>query len=1369
MKQLKVLSVVVLILDLCLSGFSQEQTKEGETADDLLIKGIEYIHGDDINAAITYFIKALKLDYTKNIYIEILNNMLEGKFAEALKRLDEKRYKSPLEKELKVIQILAADTHFRWAFELKRKHLYIDAIKHLEAAYDIDIIYRPKYSAIELSNIGFLYDFLGKKRDALEYFEKALPIYTSVKDRSSEATTLNNIASVYSFIGKNQNAKEYLEKALLIYHEVGERSGEATTLNGIGMVCSDLGQKQKALEYYEKALPIARELGDRSIEATTLNNIGTVLNDLGKKQNALEYLERAFPIFREVGNRSGEATTLNNIASIFNSLGQKRKALVYHEKVLIIRREVGDISGEATTRNNIGRIYSDLGQKHKALEHIEKALAMANEVGDRSGEAIILDGIGKVYNSLGEKEKALTYYEKALPIHREVEDRTGEATTLNDIANVYNDIGEKQKALEFYENALSIYINSMDKVGEAATLNNIASVYYSLGQIQKVLECYEKALPIVRKIGYQSGEAVTLNNIGCLYSELGQLQNALEYYEKALPIREELGDRLGEATTLNNIGLVYFSLGQTQKALEFFEKVLPICQEVGARFHEATILNNMGIAYNRFGQKQKGEEFCKKSLSVRLKMGDLIGEANSLNSIGSIHYDLDQRQKTLESLEKALLINRKVGDRKGEAVVLNNLGMVYFELGQDQKALDYYHKALLIFQELMNPFGEAGTLNNIGGIYSKLGQKQKAMAYYEKALPILCEVGDLNGEAITLNNLGSIYKDIGQNQKALEYYEKVLPILREVKDLSSEATIFNNIGELYYHLGQKKKGLLIFYVKQAVNALQYLRQNIDNLDSKAKIKYLQSNENTYKSIASQLIFAGRLGEAQQVLDILKDEECFSFFRRESSAYMPKYNPLDYTEFERKWIDLQNILLEKMSSVSTPYHELLIKPNKTPEEEKKLDELKINREKAQIEYRDFLNRMKKEFEAHEDQKKLEIDQISKRSSTLKEFLKSLYLENNGKTVVLNFLVYKSQISVIITTPTAQIIKQSPLFDDKEFNEMIYYYRDMIEKFSKLNRGGNLLPNQDLEKQKEELSRQKSYIETKLYNLIFQTVDKYLEQYGAVNLIVSLDGVLRYIPLSSLYDGKHYMLQKYRIVLLSPTNLKQFEKKQVIENKILGMGASKGCNGFMPLHFVDKEIRAIVNDREKGCTGLINGNAFIDNDFTRETMFSSLKTSSYPFVHIASHFQFSPGDETKNQLLLGDGSTLNLMDIRKEGKLFDGVKLLVLSACQTGMGGNGEEIDGFGELAQQCGAASVIATLWAVDDESTKDLMVKFYSILKRGKVSSKIEALRQAQLQLAGLEDLIDNSMETVSAASGEKADYSHPYYWAPFIMMGNWR
>jgi CHAT domain-containing protein len=92
-----------------------------------------------------------------------------------------------------------------------------------------------------------------------------------------------------------------------------------------------------------------------------------------------------------------------------------------------------------------------------------------------------------------------------------------------------------------------------------------------------------------------------------------------------------------------------------------------------------------------------------------------------------------------------------------------------------------------------------------------------------------------------------------------------------------------------------------------------------------------------------------------------------------------------------------------------------------------------------------------------------------------------------------------------------------------------------------------------------------------------------------------------------------------------------------------------------------------------------------------------------------------------------------------------------------------------LAQQSGAKSVIASLWPVADESTKELMVNFYRIMKEGKVTSKIEAMRQAQLELAGLEDLLNKNNHSTNQAILQNKKYSHPYYWGPYIMMGNWR
>ena len=133
-------------------------------------------------------------------------------------------------------------------------------------------------------------------RQAIQKLQEARLLYRAVGDRSGESVTFIGIGAVYDALGEKQKALDYYNQALPILRAVGDRRGEATTLNNIGLVYSDLGEKQKALDYYNQALPILRAVGNRGVEATTLNNIGRVYSDLGEKQKALDFYNQALPI-----------------------------------------------------------------------------------------------------------------------------------------------------------------------------------------------------------------------------------------------------------------------------------------------------------------------------------------------------------------------------------------------------------------------------------------------------------------------------------------------------------------------------------------------------------------------------------------------------------------------------------------------------------------------------------------------------------------------------------------------------------------------------------------------------------------------------------------------------------------------------------------------------------------------------------------------------------------------------------------------------------------------------------------------------------------------------------------------------------------
>ncbi len=274
-----------------------------------------------------------------------------------------------------------------------------------------------------------------------------------------------------------------------------------------------------------------------------------------------------------------------------------------------------------------------------------------------------------------------------------------------------------------------------------------------------------------------------------------------------------------------------------------------------------------------------------------------------------------------------------------------------------------------------------------------------------------------------------------------------------------------------------------------------------------------------------------------------------------------------------------------------------------------------------------------------------------------------------------------------------------------------------------------------------------------------------------LMVSLDGPLRYLPVAALYDGQQYLVERYAIAVFNPLVLGNIKDVPKSDWTAAGFGVSKAHAPFGKLPHVPEELRAIIQENPNE-PGILPGKRILDENFTEERL---RENRERPVVHIASHFEMRP-DVSSSFLLLGDGRHLTLDQIAKNNVDFGSIDLLTLSACQTEMGGpnaQGGEVDGLGTVTLKAGAKAVIATLWSVDDASTALFMSDFYR-LRQDRRLTKADALRQAQL------DLLKGAISSPDAKSNRKATrsgvigpgpgypYTHPYYWAPFILMGNW-
>ncbi|MGP8270393.1 MAG: CHAT domain-containing protein [Terracidiphilus sp.] len=1029
-------------------------------------------------------------------------------------------------------------------------------------------------------------------------------------------------------------------------------------------------------------------------------------------QTRLNKLNDVLQIFRTVGDRDNEAITLNNIGGVYSSLGEKQKALDYYKQGLPILHTVGDRANEAITLNNIGTVYDLMGEKQTALDYFIQAMPIYRAVGDRGGEAITLNNIGKVHSDLGENQKALDYYNQALPIRRAVGDLGGEATTLNNIGLVYNDLGEPQMALDFYIQALPIHRAVGDRDGEATTLTNIGKVHSDLGEMQKALDYYNQALPIFRAVGDRDGEAGTLNNIGSAFEGLGEPQKALDYFTQALPIRRAVGDRDGEARTLNNIGLVSSKLGEPQQALDYFTQALPILRTVSDRAGEATTLNNIGVVYGGLGEPQKA----------------------------------------LDYFTRALAIYRALGDRRDEAMELNNVGAVYHGLGEPQKALDNFTQTLPIRRAVGDRDGEAGTLNNIGAVYNALGEKQNALDYLTQALPILRAVGDSGGEATTLNNIGSVYDDLGEQQRALDSYNQALPMATAVNDPIIEAVIYSN---LMLNQKDRQPTLAIFYGKQAVNLLQQVRGNIQSLDKVLQSSFLASKGDYYHELADLLIAQGRLPEAQQVLDLLKEQEYSDYVRGNPADLI---GPLSLTPAEQQAEKDYQKSTAQLVSLGEQWAELKKLTSRTAEQEKQYQRLSDQLDAASKGLNDYYTRLYVLFGKNSDANK-QVADVTGNVSLLED-----QVAETPHTVALYTMVTGDHYRVIVITAAATVAREFAI-SDKELNKKVAGFQQVLRD-----------PAKDPKPMAQEL-----------YKILIGPVKSDLDQAQAETLVWSLDGVLRYVPMAALYDGKQYLVENYNTVTITPASIAHLAEKPDVSNlSAAAMGISlRYENGLSPLPAVVGELGDVVRDAQvEGAHGVLPGSILLNNQFTEKAMENQLG-GQHSVVHVASHFVFKPGDDSQSYLLLagkeegGAGFHLTVADFRDNKNLvLRHTDLLTLSACETGMSGNtgnGREVDGLGTTAQLKGAKAVISSLWEVNDASTGELMADFYQRWADGggKVA-KVEALRRAQL------DLLLGKVKLGAGGNGRgfgtnerkqqaPAEYAHPYYWAPFVLMGNWR
>ena len=292
---------------------------------------------------------------------------------------------------------------------------------------------------------------------------------------------------------------------------------------------------------------------------------------------------------------------------------------------------------------------------------------------------------------------------------------------------------------------------------------------------------------------------------------------------------------------------------------------------------------------------------------------------------------------------------------------------------------------------------------------------------------------------------------------------------------------------------------------------------------------------------------------------------------------------------------------------------------------------------------------------------------------------------------------------------------------------------------------------------------------LYEWLILPIEEELSQQEIASLAFIMDYGLRTIPIAALHSGQHFLIEDYSLGLMPTFSLTEVElsdrQQDANSLRVLAMGASK-FKEQSPLPAVESELAFISRD-------LSLSNAFLNDSFTLDNLKSQITSQQYDVLHLATHAVFESGDINRSYIQLWN-DRLNLSDIDTLGLAQSEIDLIILSACSTALGDRNSEY-GFAGLAVSAGAQSALASLWPVSDEGTLGFMTQFYQTLPAANL--RANALRAAQINMLQGQVGIDrgriygpnqtNESTIPELIESGSWDFSHPFYWSAFTLIGS--
>ncbi|HEX7998965.1 MAG TPA: CHAT domain-containing tetratricopeptide repeat protein [Pyrinomonadaceae bacterium] len=943
-------------------------------------------------------------------------------------------------------------------------------------------------------------------------------------------------------------------------------------------------------------------------------------------------------------------------------------------------------------------------------------------------------------------------------------------------------LGLAERALEIREKALG-----PDNIVVASSLNQLAALYLAMGDYARVEPLVLRAMKIREDFLGPNNLlfAKSLNSVAVLYQRIGNVRQAEELLERALAIVEKAkgADNADFALALSNLAAIYQDEGKYEQAEEKYVQALELRRKVFGEEHQdvALSLNNLASLYLAKGDYVRAEPLLRQALALREKS---LGSAHpdvavSLSNLASLYQDKGDYVSAEPLLLRALSIVEAIHGKEHPevAAMLNNVAGLEMDKGNLAGAEKYLRRALAIREKILGALhpDTAASLNGLASFYRAKGDYAQAREMFNRALVIYRNVfGPEHPDvALCLNNLGVLAQDENDYAQAQELLLQALAIREkalgaEHPDVASSLSNLSTLSESKGEIAQAVSYLVRSNEIREHNLALVLTTGSEN-QKRLYLATLASETNSTISLhlkrasgnreAARLALTTILRRKGRALDAITDQ---------IGALRRRFNRQDRD------------LLDRLSMVRT---RLAMRVLDGP------GGINPQKHRAQLEQ---LTAEVEELEA----------QVSARSAMFRAQAQPVTLERVQQSIPSGAAL----IEFVLYQPFDSKAKDLNARFGPERYAAYVLWREGDPAFVDLGEAASI--NQSVAKLGAALADPDSANVKQAARMLDQQVMAPVRRLlkNSHELLLSPDGTLNLIPFAALVDETgRYLVESYSINYLTSgrdllkigpqaQNEQSRQPPLVFANPAYGFSVKKnGASALSAESTAGRRSGALSQVNWPPLIGTAQEAAALRNILNDAQVFTgeqaneaALKRIAGPrLLHIATHGFFLPDESQKKtgvgpsvvtdsiparankseNPLLRSGLILAGANSQQSGPGEDGVltaleaagldlwstELVVLSACETGVGEirNGEGVYGLRRALVLAGAESELMSLWQVSDRETRELMVEYYKRLQKGE--GRTAALRHVQLRML------------------RRQPTAHPYYWASFIPVGDWR